>query len=256
MRHARRHSAGGGRADFLLDALGGGFADQQIMVAADIGMMASSILSPPTRTRARIDDAAKRQHGDFGGAAADIDDHRAGRLVDGQAGADRGRHRLLDQVHAARAGRQRGFLNGAALDGRRAGRHANDDLRIGEGAAVMHLADELLDHFLGDFEIGDDAVAHRADGLHVARRAAQHHLGFVADREHLLLAAFVDDGDDRRLIQNDAAALDVNQRVRGPEVDRHIAGKHAEETTKHKLFHVLPVADRVRTHARKQSVYG
>ena len=45
----------------------------------------------------------------------------------------------------------------------------------------MHLADEVLDHLLRDFEIGDDAVAHRADRLDVAGRAAQHHLGVVAD---------------------------------------------------------------------------
>ena len=53
----------------------------------------------------------------------------------------------------------------------------------------MHLADEVLDHLLGDFEVGDDAVAHRADRFDVAGRAAQHHLGVVADRENLLLAA-------------------------------------------------------------------
>jgi hypothetical protein len=62
-------------------------------------------------------------------------------------------------------------------------------LRIGEAAAVMHLADEVLDHLLGDFEVGDDAVAHRADRLDVAGRAAQHHLGLVADGQDLLLAA-------------------------------------------------------------------
>ena len=53
----------------------------------------------------------------------------------------------------------------------------------------MHLADEVLDHLLGDFEVGDDAVAHRADRLDVAGRAAQHHLGVVADGEDRLLAA-------------------------------------------------------------------
>ncbi len=45
----------------------------------------------------------------------------------------------------------------------------------------MHLADEVLDHLFRDFEIGDDAVAHRADRFDVAGRAAQHHLGVVAD---------------------------------------------------------------------------
>jgi hypothetical protein len=37
--------------------------------------------------------------------------------------------------------------------------HADDDLRRGKATAVMHLADEMLDHFLRHFEVGDDAVA-------------------------------------------------------------------------------------------------
>ena len=53
----------------------------------------------------------------------------------------------------------------------------------------MHLADEVLDHLLGDFEIGDDAVAHRTDRLDVAGRAPQHHLGVVADGADGFLAA-------------------------------------------------------------------
>ena len=35
--------------------------------------------------------------------------------------------------------------------------------------AVMNLADEVFDHLFGDFEVGDDPVAHGADGFHVAR---------------------------------------------------------------------------------------
>ena len=78
------------------------------------------------------------------------------------------------------------LLDGAALDRGGAGRHADDDQRAGEAAAVVHLADEVLDHLLGDFEVGDHAVAHRADGLDVAGRAAEHQLGLVADGEDLL----------------------------------------------------------------------
>ena len=74
-------------------------------------------------------------------------------------------------------------------------------------AAVVHLADEMLDHLLGDLEIGDHAVAHGADGGDVAGRAAKHLLGFLADREHLFLAADVGDGDHARLGEHDATAL-------------------------------------------------
>ena len=46
----------------------------------------------------------------------------------------------------------------------------------------MNLADEVLDHLLGDFEVGDDPVAHGADRLHVAGLAAQQLLGVNAHR--------------------------------------------------------------------------
>src|ERR1043165_7049822 len=94
---------------------------------------------------------------------------------------------------------------GGVLGGGGGGGHADHDLRMGEAAAVVNLRDEVLDHRLGDFEVGDDAVAQGADRLNVAGRAAQHHLGFLADREHLALAALRREGNDRRLIQDDAA---------------------------------------------------
>ena len=103
----------------------------------------------------------------------------------------------------------------------------------GEAAPVVHLADEMLDHFLRYLEIRDDAVAHRPDRLDVARRPAQHHLGVVADRTNLLLAPSIDRGDDRRLVQDDAATLYVNQGIRGSQINRHIARQCAEKTAEH-----------------------
>ena len=56
----------------------------------------------------------------------------------------------------------------------------------------MHPADEVLDHLLGDLEVGDDAVAQGADRLDVAGRAPDHLLGFLADGEDLALPRLVD----------------------------------------------------------------
>jgi hypothetical protein len=50
------------------------------------------------------DDAAEGDDGDLARAAADVDDHVPGRLGDWQAGADRGCHRLFDQVRLAGSG--------------------------------------------------------------------------------------------------------------------------------------------------------
>ena len=73
----------------------------------------------------------------------------------------------------------------------------------------MNFPDEMLDHFLGDLEIGDDPVAHWANGLDIARRAAEHQLGIVAHGANgFLAAARRDGGDHRRLVEHDAATLD------------------------------------------------
>jgi hypothetical protein len=41
----------------------------------------------------------------------------------------------------------------------------------------MRLVDEVLDHLLGDVDVGDHAVAQRPDGLDVVGRLAHHQLG-------------------------------------------------------------------------------
>src|SRR5260370_42377404 len=60
-------------------------------------------------------------------------------------------------------------------------RHANHDARMHQHLPVMGLLDEVVQHLLGDFEVSDDAVFHGLDGDDVARRAAEHLLGFFAD---------------------------------------------------------------------------
>ena len=174
------------------------------------------------------DDAAEADHGDLGGAAADVDDHVAGRLVDGQPGADRGRHRLLDDVDLAGAGLVAGLLDRALLHRGDAAGHADDHAGLGEVATPVHLLDEVAQHLLGRLEVGDDAVLERPDGGDVVGGAADHALGLVPDREHLAGGGV--HGDDGRLVEDDALAADIDQRVGGAEVNGHVS---ADETVCH-----------------------
>ena len=168
----------------------------------------------------------RRDDRDLGGAAADVDDHVPGRLGDGEPRADRGGHRLLDQVGLARAGGERRLLDGALLDAGDARRDADDDARVRE-AVLVHLLDEVAEHLLGDVEVGDDAVLERADRRDRAGRAAEHALRLDADGVHL--AGALVDRDDRRLGEDDPAAADVDERVRGAEVHGHVAAAEAVE---------------------------
>ena len=154
-----------------------------------------------------------------------------GRLVHRQVGADRRRHRLLDDVHRlAGAGVLGGVLHGALLDAGDAGRHADDHPRLAPLAGV-HLLDEVAQHLLAHLEVGDHAVLERPDGLDVVGRAAHHPLGLEPDRDG---TAVVDvDRHDRGLVEHDALAADVDQCVGGAEVDREVATQAERIVTCH-----------------------
>ncbi len=235
-RHLAHLLAGVGRADLDLDALGGRLADQDAVVAAHVirDRLVEAVAADAHRLG--VDDAVQRDHGDLGGAAADVEHHRTARLVDRQARADRGRHRFRDDVDAARARALGRLLDRAALDLGRAEWHADQHARRrAEPAVAVHLADEVLQHALGVGEVGDDAVLHRAHGGDVARRAANHALGFGADRDDRLAAAagFILDRDHRGLVQHDALAAYIDQRVGGAEIDRDVAGEVSPEALEH-----------------------
>ena len=213
-----------GGADLELDLLGRLLADEELVVALDVIDDRLVHLVAADAQRLRDDDPAERDDRDLGRAAADVDDHVPGRLGDGEPGADRGGHRLLDQVRLARAGRQRRLLDRALLDAGHAGRDADDDARMRE-AVLVHLLDEVAEHLLGHVEVGDHAVLQRTDRLDRPRRAAEHPLRLDADGVHLARALV--DRDDRRLRQDDAAPAHVDERVRGAEVHGHVAAAEA-----------------------------
>ena len=66
---------------------------------------------------------------------------------------------------------------------------------IGEAAAVVNFANEMLDHFFRDFKIGNNAVAQRANSLNITRCTPQHQLGLVPDRQNMALTLAVGNGE-------------------------------------------------------------
>ena len=123
-------SSGIGGADFDLDRFGRALADQQVVLALEVLHDGFVHLVAGHADGTRVDDAAQRDDGDVGGAAADVDDHVAGRLGDGQAGADRGGHGLLDEINFAGARAVGGVLHGALFDRRDLAGDADDDARV------------------------------------------------------------------------------------------------------------------------------
>ena len=191
--------------------------------------IASSCSSPPTRIDSETTIPPERDHRHLAGAAADVEDHAPGGLGDGQPGADRRRHRLLDQIRLAGAGREAGLLDRPLLDPGDAGGNADHHARMGE-AVLVNALDEVTQHLLGDVEVGDHTILQRPDGADRPGRAAEHPLGVDADRVDLAAARV--DRDHRGLREHDASPTYVDERVRGPEVDRHVAAAEAGQVAK------------------------
>jgi len=79
----------------------------------------------------------------------------------------------------------------------------------------------MLDHLPSDIELGHHAVAQRAHRRHVPRAPANHLPCFFTHRHHATRPGI--DRDYGRLVEDDALALPVDQRVRRAEVDRDVA---------------------------------
>jgi len=86
--------------------------------------------------------------------------------------------------------------------------------------SVMPEGTEMPQHRLGDLEVGDHAVFHRADGHDVAGGAAQHALGLFADGQHIGGTGL--DGDHRGFTQNNPLIPDVDEGVGCSEVDSDV----------------------------------
>ena len=167
-------------------------------------------------------EAAERRDGDLGRAATDVDDERPDWLADGEACADRGRHRLFDQKGVGRPRCQRGPSDGVALH---LGDSARDaDHHVGMRANVPRgLADEVAEHLLGHGEVRDHAVAQRPGRGDVRRRAADHPPRFRSDRVDVA-GAFVD-RDDGRLEEHDPLTSPEHHGVRRSEVNGELGSR-------------------------------
>ncbi len=81
---------------------------------------------------------------------------------------------------------------------------------------------EMLDHLLGNINVGDDSVTKRADCLDLIGGLAHHELGVVANRLDPLDPIDGFDRHHRRLVEHDPAAADIDQRIGRAQVDRHV----------------------------------
>ena len=208
------------RADLDLDLLGSALTDEQVVLALDErddGLVEHVACHPDA---AGCHDAAQRDDSDLGRAAADVHDHTAGGLADGQACTDGRSHGLLDDGDLTGTGLQGRLTHRTALDFRHAGRDADDHAGAGEHAVAAGLLEEVLQHIGGDVKVGDDAVLQGADSHDAAGGAADDGLSLSAHAAHFVVLGV--HGHDRGFTHDDALALHVNEGIGSTEIDTNI----------------------------------
>src|SRR5712691_4656066 len=89
------------------------------------------------------------------------------------------------------------------------------------------MKDEVVEHLLGHFEVGDHAVFHGLDNPEIAGRTAQHLLGFLADR--LDFAGTVVESNGRGLVDYDALVPGIDPRVNRAQVNRQVRREQAQQ---------------------------
>ena len=88
----------------------------------------------------------------------------------------------------------------------------------------MYLANEVFEHFFSNAEIGNHTVFHRANRVDIARHFTEHQFRFRADGFDHRATGFgvVLNRHHRWLIQHNAFAVGINQRIGRTQVNRQV----------------------------------
>ena len=170
-------------------------------------------------------DAREGDDRHFARTAANVDDHRTRRLRNGKPDTDRRRHRFLDEKDFARTRVMRRLFDRALLDFGDARGYRHDEPRLDlqvmrDETRRTDLLDEVLEHRLGDVEVGDDARLHRTDRDDVARRTTEHATRLLTDGQYALRARL--NRHHGRFAQHNATIFRINERIRRTEVDTDV----------------------------------
>ena len=172
--------------------------------------------------RRRSYDTAQRNDGNFSGAAADVNNHRAGRLGYRQVSAHGSSHRLFDKVCLASARLNGGLENSALLYRSGTTRNAYHDTRLWLPRITTRscFVNKRGDHGLRHVIVCDNAIVQRMLCRKSVWRMVDHVLCFMTNSKNAVGAAL--DGNNRRLVDNDTLPRDGYECIGGAKVDSHV----------------------------------
>src|SRR5690606_7463160 len=214
-----------GSANLYLDRFRCRLTNAEVVFAANVGDDRLVQFQAANSSTFGADDVVHREHCCFGDATADIDDHISGRRADGKPCANGGCQRFPDQERFTCASLQRCFVDGAFFHTGHAVGDRNHDGGFEEADAPRDLAEEVAQHCLSDFVIGNHAVLQRANHLNVfVVYSSEHFTGRLPDFDDAFV--FNGEGDQCWLLQNDLFIF-INQDVDRSKVNAQPFVKHS-----------------------------
>ena len=102
------------------------------------------------------------------------------------------------------------------------GGNTDDNARLCKKRIAHSFLNKFAQHFCGYVKIRNNAVLERTHGCYRAGSAADHFLGLVSNGDHFAGSCTDIDGNNGRLPDNNALALDKDKRVGRSEVDSYI----------------------------------
>ncbi len=156
---------------------------------------------------------AKRNHRCFSTASANVHDHIARGLRNGNFSADSGREWLLDEVGNLGTGRKGGIEDRPSLDLGDARGYTDHHFGLKKAVTAHDTVDKIGKHGLRYDVIGNHPVAHGAGGHDIARSPTQHLFGLVAHGNHTVILR--SNGHHRGLVEDYAVSGEPNEGVCG-----------------------------------------
>ena len=148
-------------------------------------------------------------------------------------------HRFFDQVNFPDTCHGGRIYNRFLLHLGNTSRNTYHHPRFDEAVVFEYFLDEVFDHGIGDFKIGDHPILHRSNGFQFIVGPAVHLFGFQAHCYRISVPMTIITGDryNRRFVQDNSLVLDIDQRVGGAQIHGHIGyeiiGKVLEKIPNH-----------------------
>ena len=175
-------------------------------------------MHPTNAHRFGTDNVVDRNHGRFCRATAQTHHHIARGRPDGQTRPNGCRPRLGNQKNFPRPRIHGRFAHGPLFHAGHAIGHANHHRRPPKVERPHRFLDKVAQHGLCHEVIGNNAIAQRPHHFQHLRGTAVHIPRRPADFDNLRPCAIIRNGHHRRLLNNNALALHMNQNVHCAEV--------------------------------------